>query len=61
VKSTPILFEARRGESLDELELVAEDGTVTILIGYGLNAPERARAREAAMALLGGRTRSGGH
>jgi hypothetical protein len=50
----PTLREVRRGESDDEIELVAEDGTVVILCAYGLHKNERARGRENAMRLLGG-------
>jgi hypothetical protein len=44
----------RRGEAADEIELIDAEGNVVILVAYGINAPERARVREAAMQLLGG-------
>jgi hypothetical protein len=47
-----ILREVRRGGEPHELHLVAADGRVTILLGYGLTPDERVRSRETALALL---------
>lgn len=53
---TPKLREVRRGERDDELELIDEAGGVTIVVAYGVNAPERARVRETALRLLSERS-----
>ncbi len=51
-KPPVILREVRRGGEPHELHLVAADGRVTILLGYGLTRDEAIRNRETAIALL---------
>ncbi len=46
------LREVRRGDDLNELQLVDTDGRVVILLGYGLTVDEGIRSREAALRLL---------
>ncbi len=51
-KPAATLREVRRGDDLNELQLVTTDGRVIILLGYGLTVDEGIRSREAALKLL---------
>jgi hypothetical protein len=46
------LREVRRGDDLNELQLVTTDGRVVILLGYGLTPDEQIRMRETALRLI---------
>lgn len=47
------LREVRRGDDLNELQLVTTDNRVVILLAYGLTVDEQIRTRESALRLLG--------
>ncbi len=46
------LREVRRGDDLNELQLVTTDNRVVILLAYGLTLDEQIRTREAALKIL---------
>lgn len=48
----PVLTAVRRGEALDEIELLDATGTVLILHAHGVTADEQHRTRELAFTLL---------
>jgi len=52
MSTKPPVIQVRRGAEPHELHLVAADGRVTILLGYGLTPDEAIRSREAAIKLL---------
>lgn len=52
MKPAPALREVRRGEDLDEIQLVATDESVLIVHAHGLHADEKLRTRETALKLL---------
>ena len=48
----PAFREALRGDAPDEIQLVADDGSVLIVYAHGLHIDEQFRVREAVLRLL---------